>query len=456
MNTTYETVGLAVPQILLPAKDIDLHSWSVIAVDQYTSQPKYWQQVALHTDNNPSTLHLVLPEVYLNPQGNDKEINQINQNMNTYLSAGILRKTSPGFVLIDRSTPINPSRKGLLVALDLEQYNFSATSQSLIRATEGTVLDRLPPRVKIRQDAPLEVPHILILIDDPQKTVIEPLFAKTADFEKIYDFDLMQGGGHITGWHIQQPSVLDAVANALAHLAERDLFQKKYNADKNKGTLLYAAGDGNHSLASAKTHWENIKQTTKASDLATHPARYALVELVNIHDEGVIFEPIHRVVFNVDTDEFLADIAKEGVKVLHFDDVEALQKEKKRLEDSIKTLSENAPAMQFIPFLTHTDHGMLVFRTPTHTLPVGSLQKLLDKLVKKYNNMEIDYIHGKDVVSELASKKDNIGFYLPPMNKNDLFKTIIHDGPLPRKTFSMGEAEEKRYYLESRIIKPLS
>lgn len=327
MNTTYETVGLAVPQILLPAKDIDLHSWSVIAVDQYTSQPEYWQQVALHTGDNPSTLHLVLPEVYLNSQGNDKEINQINQNMNTYLSAGILRKTSPGFVLVDRSTPINPSRKGLLVALDLEQYDFSAASQSLIRATEGTVLDRLPPRVKIRQDAPLEVPHILILIDDPQKPLSNLSLLKQRILKKYMTLisckaAVISQAGTFSSYPFWMLSPMHW------HTLPKEIYFKKYNADKNKGTLLYAAGDGNHSLASAKTHWENIKQTAKASDLATHPARYALVELVNIHDEGVIFEPIHRVVFNVDTDEFLADIAKEGVEVLQFDHVKALQKEK--------------------------------------------------------------------------------------------------------------------------------
>lgn len=455
MSDIYESIGLSIPRILLPAANIDLPAWSVITVDQYTSQPDYWRKVEEQTANKPSTLHMVLPEIYLNAQDNDRKIETINQTMKEYLSEGILTQMPPGFMLIDRSTPINPSRKGLLVALDLEQYDFSPASQSLIRATEGTVLDRIPPRVKIRRDALIEVPHILMLIDDPQKTVIEPLFTKLASFEKKYDFDLMQGGGHLKGWFISEKPVIDDIAAALEHLAARAFFEEKYAANDNQGTMLYAAGDGNHSLASAKTHWENIKNTAEHNANTHHPARYALVELANIHDEGIVFEPIHRVVFNVDADVFLSDITQEGVEVLQFDNVKAMNKEKRRLEGTQLSASDGRVPAQLVPFITSSGYGLLVFATPAHTLPVGSLQQLLDKLAAKHNKMKIDYIHGDDVVTELVSQKDTVGFYLPPMDKNDLFKTIIHDGPLPRKTFSMGEAEEKRYYLESRMIQPL-
>ncbi len=454
MNTLYEKIGLFVPEILLPAKDIDLSAWSVVAVDQYTSQPEYWQQTAAQSAQKPSTLHMVLPEIYLRPQGNEEQIKTINATMADYLSKGILRKMQPGFVLIDRATPINPSRKGLLVALDLEQYDFSPASQSLIRATEGTVLDRLPPRVKIRQDALLEIPHILMLIDDPDKTVIEPLFHHIDSFENIYDFDLMQGGGHLTGWFIKDSSLLNGVADALATLASPTHFQSQYGLDDTKGVLLYAAGDGNHSLASAKTHWENIKRSAEYDSNTYHPARYALVELVNIHDTGVIFEPIHRVVFNVPISSFLSDVAEEGVDILQFDSQTAMNKELKHLQATAQSNKDSNAPMQLIPFVTAQTHGILIFATPTHTLAVGSLQQLLDRLHDKYSDMEIDYIHGNDVVEKLASKENNIGFFLPPMHKNDLFKTIAKDGPLPRKTYSMGEAEEKRYYLESRLIKP--
>ncbi len=604
MEQLYGKLGVQIPEILLPAKGTDLTKWSVIACDQYTSQPDYWEKVNEEVGDSPSALKLTFPEIYLKDDDKDERIANINETMLQYLKEGILEPQKPGFILVDRSTPHAASRKGLIMALDLECYDYRPGSQTLIRATEGTVLDRIPPRVKIRENAPIELPHIMVLIDDPGKTVIESLFEKKDSFEKLYDFELMQGGGHIRGWKVDDKDSLSMAANALTKLSEADsaadssvLHRNGPDMPCNK-PLLFAMGDGNHSLASAKAHWENVKAALKlhaasdkpqasASDIQDqalnkpqaptsdiqdqalnklqaptadiqdqalnkpqastvdiadqspetpltdsasipeHPARYALVEVVNVHDEGLVFEPIHRVLFGIDSTIVLENIKKlcgrisngnakaeyklyssraametdlkaaQGDMAVQQENSSALQENITELQENIAALQDGSSAQQeniaalqdgsstqqeemaapshhtaenaaanmssvhstalktphLLPFILEGTYGLLIVSNPPASLEVGTLQGILDELGKSDPTVEIDYIHGELVVTGLGSQKNCMGFYLPVMNKFDFFRTIKQDGILPRKTFSLGEAEEKRYYLECRCIR---
>jgi len=434
----FEKIGLHVPEILLPKDGSDMTKWSIVACDQYTSQPEYWEKAKDLVKDAPSTLNLILPEVYLDSPREEELVSEINRNMKKYLDENILAKQKSGFVLVDRKTSIAPSRKGLVVALDLEQYDFREGSETLIRATEGTIVDRLPPRIKVRKDAPIELPHIMVLIDDPDRTVIEPLFKM--NIEKTYDFELMMKSGHIKGYRIDDKNIINSIAEKLTKLAETETFNQKYNI-KNQAVLLYAMGDGNHSFATAKAIWEELKENKgTGEEIMSHPARYALVELVNLHDEGLEFEPIHRVVFNVDTKDMFekmdAYYSAQGSKL------------------SIKTVGseQKTESDHIISFIRESETGVLIIKKPKLMLEVATLQSFLDSYLEINKEAKIDYVHGKEVVSELGSKPGNVGFYLEPMSKHDLFKTIILDGALPRKTFSMGEADEKRFYLECRKI----
>lgn len=411
--------GLIIPKILLPKKANDnvfMNKWSVVAVDQYTSEPEYWKKVLEITQGSKSTFYLVLPEIYLDSEDLNERIKNVNQNMKQYLSEEVFDEFE-GFILVDRKTKYSESRKGLIVALDLEYYDYSKGSKTLIRATEGTIIERLPPRINIRKDALIELPHIMVLIDDPKHTVIEPLFEKK--FEKAYDFDLMIDSGHIKGYKIPKKET-GQIINAL------ELLKK----DSNDG-MLFAMGDGNHSLAAAKAIWEDMKKNNPG--LKDHPSRYALVEIVNLHDNGLKFEPIHRVVFNVNKEEMFNEMKKfySNMYLSEF-----------RID------KKNAHCIEYI---YEGKSGFIIVNNPDNNLEVGTLQSFLDNYCKE-RNLKIDYIHGADVVYNL-SKGKNIGFLLPAMPKTELFRTVILDGALPRKTFSMGEASEKRFYLEARKIK---
>lgn len=485
MESLFAKLGVKIPEILLPAKGTDLTKWSVIACDQYTSQPDYWQKVNEEVNGSPSTLRLTLPEIYLKDDDREARISNINETMRQYLSSNVLIPQEPGFILTDRSTPHTASRKGLILAVDLECYDYRAGSTTLIRATEGTVLDRIPPRVKIRESAPIELPHIMLLIDDPDKTVIEPLFERTSRYEKLYDFDLMQGGGHIKGWRVADSESLSMIAGALGKLADPEAFTQKYgvkggaisecSCNSGSPVLLFAAGDGNHSLASAKAHWENVKDALlrkQSSDggqaVPEHPARYALVELVNVHDSGLLFEPIHRVLFGIHKASVLNSlkgICSSGSADGHTDGFAnrsddghavnyALYDSKAAMEAAANSMkrSGNMDPVHLIPFIIEGTYGLITAKTPSCSLEVGTLQNFIDILLKNHPDIEADYIHGDQVVTELGSKPGCMGFFLPVMDKHDLFKTVINDGVLPKKTFSMGEAEEKRYYLECRRI----
>ncbi len=435
----YEHLGVMTPQINLPRPGIDLKKWAVIACDQFTSQPEYWQQVEDLVKDQPSTYHLILPEVFLGKPEEQKRLQSINANMQRYLDEGILQPHD-GMVYVER-TVAGEMRKGLVLCLDLEKYDYNKGSTSLIRATEGTIIDRLPPRIRIRENAPLELPHILVLIDDPQMSVIEPLAVRKADMKTLYQTDLMLGSGHIDGWLIDQPEVEKQVVQALQALADPTTFKEKYQLQGDHPILLFAMGDGNHSLATAKAIWEKLKPSVGMD----HPARYALVEIENVHDEGLVFEPIHRVLFTCK-----CDIHQ---KLLEFFGTSCTLTPLSSKDEMVDLVENSTAIKQRIGLISGAQYFLINLENPPLNLPAGNIQAFLDDFMSKKLADSIDYVHGEDVVSELAKESCNIALYLPGMDKNDLFKTVILDGALPRKTFSMGEAIEKRFYMESRRIR---
>lgn len=441
----YAHLGLSIPDILLPREGMDLTKWAVVACDQYTSQPEYWERVRRYVGASPSTFHLILPEAYLEEGDPLQEAERINACMNEYLAAGVLASQGPGFILVERTLVRGAVRRGLVVALDLECYDYRPGSRSLIRATEGTVVDRLPPRVKIRRSAPLETPHIMVLIDDPEKTVIEPLFARNP--EKVYDFDLMEDSGHIRGYRIGGKKTLDAVARALERLADPSAFGDRYGM-QDRDVLLYAMGDGNHSLATAKEIWEGLKNAAPDREaIMAHPARYALAELVNLHDESLVFEPIHRVVFNTGTARLI-----EAMESFFSAQGSSFSVERCASRDEFIPYPGTEPGTHRISFVSGQECGTVTIASPRLTLEAGTLQSFLDAYLSGPQAPKVDYIHGDDTVIGLASKPGAVGFFLPAISKHDFFRTIIADGALPRKTFSMGHADEKRFYLECRKI----
>lgn len=428
----FEDIGLQIPDILLPSESVDLQTWPVIACDQYSSQPDYWRRVADTCGNNPSSLALIYPEVFLNSDDKEARIAGIHRNMRDYLQSGILTQYPSTLVLCERTLRSGATRKGAIVALDLEHYSYESGAQTLIRSTEGTIVDRLPPRIAIREQAPLESPHIMVLIDDPEKSVIEPLFENSE--LTLYDTALMLNSGHLRGWAVRNEAHIANFVAKLQHLADPAVFQKKYQTNNDKAPLLYAMGDGNHSFATAKAIWESLKQRRGFAAVSNHPARYALVELVNLFDDSLQFEPIHRVLFNVEVEQLLDAFltSQPGSEILEHPP-----------HDSHGHL---------IPFISASVQGTLHIPHPTAQLAVGSLQKFLDSYLQSQSNTSIDYIHGEQDTKDLAMQPRNIGFLLPAIDKHSLFKTVIFDGSLPRKTFSMGDAEDKRFYFECRKI----
>jgi hypothetical protein len=434
----YPEIGIQVSDILLPINQVTPETWAVIACDQFTSQPEYWQQVQEKVGGSPSTLELILPEVFLGTPEETRRIQTTQQAMKKYLEEKILAPRE-GLIFVEREVD-GKTRRGLMLALDLERYDFSRGSQSLIRATEGTIIERLPPRIRIREGALLEIPHILVLIDDPSKTVIEPLINQKSQLQPLYDFDLMLGSGHLRGYRVDDPAQEQRIITALNTLAEPERFRKAYQVGPEKGVLLFAVGDGNHSLATAKSIWEKIKPTVGPE----HPARYALVEVENVHDEGLVFEPIHRVLFGVQTDwkQALGAFFKGNVRFEPVPNLDAL----------IAAVKQQTGTTQIVGAITNQGAELVYFQDPPTNLPVGTLQTLLDSWLKANGASHIDYVHGDDVVCALGQQPGNLGFYVPTLDKGSLFKSVILDGSLPRKTFSMGEAHEKRFYMESRRI----
>ena len=399
--------------ILIPNNQ-DMHKWSVIACDQYTSEPEYWKTVTDIVGDAPSALNLILPEIYLEEDNVSERIDNIHSYMDKYISDGVFKEYKNAMIYVERVQSNGILRQGIVGAIDLEKYDFSKGSTSQVRATEATVIERIPPRIKVRQGAVLELPHIMILIDDPNNTVIEPL--ANGNMQKLYDFKLMQNGGSIKGYLLDEQAQ-EKVNSALCNLA----------GDKTDDILLFAMGDGNHSLATAKEFYEQLKKANPDKDLSNHPARYALVEIVNLYSDALKFEAIHRLVYDVDCDKLISELTT------------ALDLSESKVSDQYTIMSYNGTEKK------------LYINNKSSNLSVGSLQNFLDSYIKK-NGGKIDYIHGADTVKKLAEKHNGISFVLPDMNKLQLFPTVIQDGALPRKTFSMGHAEDKRFYIEARKI----
>jgi len=428
-------LGVGVPDILVPNATVDLKKWAVVACDQYTSEKEYWHEVEEFVGEEPSTLRLIFPEAYLEDPDPSTRIAGINSKMEEYLRADLFKTYKESFFLVNRETGHGPGRWGLIVALDLEHYDYAKESRTYIRATEGTILSRIPPRKLIRKDAPLELPHILVLISDPHKTVIEPLIKVKQTLEKAYETDLMKGGGRLTAYQVSGESHLSQLADA---------FEVLHSQLDPKNPLLFAMGDGNHSLATAKSCWEDIKQELTPSERSTHPARYALVELENIFDPGLEFEPIHRVLFNIDRDTFLSYLSK-ACESYDLAPVQTLSELTDRLEH--QSSIQNFGLVDSLGLVTIGLDG------PQATIAAGTLQVVIDSILLHEKSVQVDYIHGTEVTGSIGSKPGNIGLFLPALDKNVFFDTIVKDGALPRKTFSMGEAHEKRYYMEARRIK---
>ena len=416
--------GFLPAEILIPDFDKENGTkWAAVACDQFTSEPEYWEAAAEIAGDAPSALNLMIPEVYLSET--EERLPKVHKAMNDYVK-NVLVSHPDSLIYLERVQSDGRVRRGLIGMVDLEHYNYNKGATSLIRATEGTVLERIPPRVAVRRGASLELPHIMLLIDDPDKTVIEPLMAASESFEKAYDFDLMLGGGHVKGSFVSN-EYKEKITDALCALATKEEMAKKYGADGFE-PLLFAVGDGNHSLASAKAAFEEIKARDGEAAMNS-PARYALAEVVNLHDEALDFEPIYRVVFDVDGEKMLSE-----------------------LREYAKSLNGNAAA-QTVHYIVDGNEGDITFEHPVQQLAVGTLQDFLDAYKKNNPEAEVDYIHDESSLRALAAKENSVGFLFDGMGKDELFKTVIFDGALPRKTFSMGHARDKRFYLECRKIK---
>lgn len=396
------------PHIYLPHQDVDWTKYAVIACDQYTSNLKYWDSLKEEIGDKISTFHMIYPEAYLENTDNDAYIKNINKNIAGYLATNQLSDIGECFVLVERVTSYGVRRLGLVLAIDLEDYSYEKGTKALIRASEATIVERIPPRLKIRKDSPIELPHVLVLFDDPLKTIVEPLYSKRDKLDKIYDFEMNKDGGHIRGYKVEHT---DEVIKKFDELFLR-----------NNNGLLFIVGDGNHSLATAKAHWENVKKNLSEKERENHPARFALVEANNLYDEGIIFEPIHRVLFNVKED-FIKELRKacEGeFKSFTF------TKEKGKEE---LPLPKNAP----MAYLT--------------------IQTFLDKYLSTHPEVKIDFIHDEDELIKVAiDNPKSVAIAMPALTKEDLFDYLAKGQVLPRKSFSMGHANEKRYYLEAKKI----
>ena len=410
--------------ILLP-KNIDMTKWSVVACDQYTSEMDYWNEVEKIVGASPSTLRITLPEIFLEDSDVNERINKINDTMKEYLDEDLFYELKDSMIYLERTQADGRVREGLMGMVDLEDYSYEKGSQTLIRATEKTVIERIPPRLKVRENALLELPHIMILIDDEKKKIIEDLKNEVTDSDVVYDFDLMENGGHIKGYKLNNDS-MTKVEEGLEALCDKEYFEKKYNV-KDKGILLFAMGDGNHSLATAKANYENVKKTMTPDEYLNHPSRYALVELVNLHSEALEFEPIHRVIFDTDVNKLIEELYK------YYD------------------INEEGNG-QYFELVTKDIDKKLYISNPKSNIAVGSIQMFLDEYLKD-NKGKLDYIHGDETTKNMGMEENNVAILFEAMPKEDLFRTVILDGALPRKTFSMGHSYDKRYYLEARKIK---
>ena len=411
-------------EILLP-RDCDMTKWSVVACDQFSSQPEYWDALAREIADAPSTLHLMFPEAYLETRDQFAEAEKINAEMERYLVGGVFRALPDSYVYTERTLASGEVRRGLLGVLDLDAYDYARDSVSPIRATEGTIESRLPPRVRVREGAALEMPHIMVFIDDPANGVMGLLEGMKGRLEKLYDFDLCAGGGHIRGWQVCGESA-DELEHAMDALADPELLRARYG---DAVPVLFAMGDGNHSLATAKKCWEALKPKLSEAERETCPARFSLVELVNIHDAAIAFEPIHKVIFETDAEAFLTEAG-----------------------DRLSALSGDADSMHTLRLLTAAGERVVTVRG----LTIGQIIAAAEDACQAYmagHGGKIDYIHNDETAMEMGRRPDGAAILLPRMEKGELFPSIVRSGPFPKKSFSIGHAQDKRYYLECRRIR---
>lgn len=398
------------PHILLPKKGIDMNAYAVIACDQFTSQPEYWDELKRETENKVSTFHMIYPEAYLENTNQEEYIENINKNINSYLLDKSLVDIGECFILVERTTPYGNRRLGLVISIDLEEYSYKHGVPCSIKASEATIEERIPPRLKIRKDAQIELPHTLLLFDDKEKTIVEPLYRNKDKLPCLYDFELNQNGGHIKGYLITDVNEVIMKFN--------ELYKKNNNG------LMFVVGDGNHSLATAKAHWENLKKNLSEEERNSHPARYALVEANNIYDEGIKFEPIHRILFNCSNDF-----------------VEGLEKVMEGEENNC--------------FLYNQKIGKKPLKSPKNAAKTYQIvQNYIDEYIGKHHETKVDFIHDEQSLIDVANKNpDSVAIIMPALGKGDIFEFVAKDMVLPRKSFSMGHANEKRYYLEAKRIK---
>jgi hypothetical protein len=442
-NQKINSLGLEIPLVLLP-KTVN-SGWPVIACDQYTQDRDYWEKAKKLAAGSPSTLNLIFPEVFLGDSDAKQRIAGIHSAMKSCLDEGVFAEPRRGFIYIERDTPYQKKRRGLIAAVDLEQYDWKPEARPLIRCTEGTVADRLPPRMDIRRGAPLELPHVLVLIDDDTDSILPALAERAQKSPPVYSTALMMDSGNVSGWFVdagnREQGTGSREESSVSFIIEK--LEELYNRSKSRyggegKPFLFAVGDGNHSLATAKGIWEEYKAAHSGSTLPNHPCRYALVEIENIYDPAIQFEPIHRVVFDIGYDGIISVLSKLPDFVC---------REVKDAQELSK-LFKNASAANYFGIIAEGKHALI--ETSATGISTACLQPLLDKALP---NNEIDYIHGDDEVLRLASgNRKAAGILLPPIQKSGLFETVARTGPLPRKSFSMGHSCEKRFYLECRCI----
>ena len=417
--------------ILLPAAGVPLDPWACIAVDQFTSQPEYWQRAEHLADGKPSTLHIVLPEAYLGTPQEAERLESIRRTMEEYRKTVLTRKVH-GYVYVERTQMDGTVRQGLVGAVDLDAYDYAKGSKPAIRPSESTVVERIPPRLKVRRGATLETPHVMMLADDADCTLIEPIGLMKNQLPPLYDGELMLGGGHLRGWAVEDPALIAGIDAALAALADPAAFARRWPAAKGQQPMVLAVGDGNHSLATAKAYWEELKPTLSEEQRRTHPARWCLAEVCNVHSPAIEIEPIHRVVFGVGAKELYAAL-------------DAWDQQ----QGSSTTMSD-----QRLRLADAHGESAVALANPPAPLTVGSVEAFLADFLPAHPGVTVDYIHGESTALALASDpaKPATAILLPDFAKADLFKGVVLGGVLPRKTFSMGHAEEKRYYIECRKI----
>lgn len=426
-----KTACFSPAHILLPAPTIPLEQWACIACDQFTSDPAYWQRAADAAGEGPSTLHLILPEVFLGAADEAERIAAIHTAMDDYTRTALTRAVD-GFVYVERVEQSGAVRQGLVGKIDLEAYSYARGARSAVRPSEMTVAERIPPRMAVRRDASLETPHIMMLADDPGCTLVEPIAAQKDRLEKLYEGDLMLGGGHITGWAVEDPALLEQIDAAVRALGTQQAFDAKYPEAKGQTPLTLAVGDGNHSLASAKAYWEELKPTLSPAERETHPARWCLAEVCNVHSPAIEIEPIHRVIFGADCGAVLLSLITWS-------------------DGNMAGICFGDSKQQAFTLAGPHVSNVLSFEEPTAPLTVGTIDEFIEYFLERHPGARVDYIHGADAANALR-KQGGVAFLLPSLAKRDLFKGIVMGGVLPRKAFSMGHAEEKRYYLECRRI----